>query len=401
MSLKHFQVLPIFLLLLFTACLPDWQSGEVPQTIEPSLNPAVLLRPLIPSDPFWFELNPDGPELIPAPAEASLHPFVPWTQARHIAAFLPGGGDDPGALYAGINRWGFLKLKAKSGETALYYYRGGKTWEDYPALSFFRHGGKPAALLGRDRFFASAGLPPDPALWIAAVDGRRMEPMTLPALNAYPPALGWETTALFQGENGAWYFRLFLPEQRNVFLAAEALSLPAREINSGEFTQAQEEFSYTPPPMIAWVMSEAERLMDCSALALVISPDFSGKRIFRTGTASEEQEFFGYYRSPLSELGGAAILLLPDGRGVYCRSDGGPQRDGHFRLPPLGQQPVPDGSAMQDDSAAQDEPEWQDGSLFVYTGVALVGKNLLVASWEEQADWNVGAAGFLLLNIDW
>jgi len=379
MRLKLF--LPVFLLLLFTACVPDWRGGDVPQTVETSLKPAVLLRPLFPSDPFWFELNPDGPALISAPAEASLHPFVPWTQARHIAAFLPGGGDDHGALYAGINRWGILKLEARNGETALYYYRGEKTWEEYPALAFFRYGGKPAALLGRDRFFSTSDLPPpDPPLWIAAADGR-MEPFSIPALEPFSATPGWEATALFQGENGAWYCCLFFPGQRNIFLAAEALSLQAREINSGEFTQAREEFSYTPPPMIAWVMSEAERLMECSALTLVISPDFSGKRIFRTGTASEEQEFFGYYRSPLSELGGAAILLLPDGRGVYCRSDGGPQRDGHFRLPPLG--------------------EAADGSRFVYTGVALAGKDQLVASWEEQADWNVGAAGFLLLHIDW
>jgi len=385
MCLKPFQVLSAFLLLSLAACIPDWRGGEVPQITEyPLVPPAVLLRPLFPSDPFWFELSPDGPDLISAPAEASLHPFVPWTQARHIAAFLPGNGavgsnaagDDPGVLYAGINRWGILKLEARSGETALYYYRGGKTWEDYPALSFFRYGGKPAALLGRDRFFSNVDLPPDPALWTSAALSR-MEPLSLPALNAYPPALGWETTALFQGENGAWYCCLFLPEQRNVFLATEALSLPAREINAGEFNQALEEFSYTPPPMIAWVLSEAERLMDCSALALVVSTEFSGQRIFRTGTAAEDLEFFGYYRSPLSELGGAAILLLPDGRGVYCRSDGGPQRDGHFRLPPLGQE------------------------NFVYTGAALVGKNLLAASWEEQADWNIGAAGFLLLNIDW
>jgi hypothetical protein len=117
--------------------------------------------------------------------------------------------------------------------------------------------------------------------------------------------------------------------------------------------------------------------MEYSSMAFIISPEFSGKRLFRTGFAAEELEFFGYYRSPLAETGGAALIALPDGRGIYCFSNGGVQKDGHFRLPPLGSE------------------------NFVYTGIALAGKDILIASWEEQSEWNVGAAGFLVQKILW
>jgi hypothetical protein len=44
----------------------------------------------------------------------------------------------------------------------------------------------------------------------------------------------------------------------------------------------------------------------------------------------------------------------------------------HFSLPPL-----PEG--------------------FVYTRIGLLG-DILIGAWEEQYNWNVGAAGFMIIN---
>ncbi|MDR2702674.1 MAG: hypothetical protein LBB72_09610 [Spirochaetaceae bacterium] len=373
---KNRSLLAVFLLFLLTlaACVPNLQSGTGPRLTDTPFEPALVIRAPVFSAPLWFELGSEGPAAISSPVEASPNPFVPWTQARHIAAFLPNAY---GVLYAGINRWGILKVEARGKETALYYYNGGETWKNYPALSFFRYGERPAALLGRDRFFLENGSPaPEPALW-AAVGTGGMEPVFLPALQSFPPSQGWETTAFFQGVDNAWYCRLIIPQQRSAFLTIENVSYPGQEISAEDFFLAQTEASFIPPPLLAWIMSETERLLDCSCVALVVSPEFSGKRYFRTGTSAGELEFFGYYRPPLPGMEGAAVLLLPSGWGIYCCSDGTARRDGRFRLP----QPAVES--------------------IVYSGAALAGKNLLVVSWEEQADWNVGAAGFLLLKTDW
>jgi hypothetical protein len=37
----------------------------------------------------------------------------------------------------------------------------------------------------------------------------------------------------------------------------------------------------------------------------------------------------------------------------------------------------------------------------VYSGAALAGEDLLAVSWEEKSEWNVAAAGFLLLKMNW
>jgi hypothetical protein len=383
MRLRWHNIVQVFILLLLASCNFDWKNISFP-FLQKTANryqgipPAVIVRPLFPSDLFWFELNSKGPLLISAPEQASLCPFAPWTQSMHITAFMSGGKTGNGALYAGINRWGILKFDSQDSETALFYYQDGTNWENYPVMALFQYGDKPAAFLGKDRFFGNASQSmPDTPLWVVDSKAGGLVPSALPALAAFPAAQGWETAALFQSENGAWYFHLLLPEQHNIFLTTENLSVPARQIDAGAFALVQEEFSYTPPPMVAWVMSEAERLMECSPMALVVSPEFSGKRLFRTGSAAGELEFFGYYRSPLSELGGAALIILPDGRGIFCLSNGGVQRDGHFRLPPLG----------------------SEG--FAYTGVALAGKDILIASWEEQEEWSVGAAGFLIQKTLW
>jgi len=364
--LNFLRFLPLFLLTL-AACIPNRQTSSRHTSFEPAL---VVQS----SVPRWFELTLEGPVTIPGPAEASPNTFVPWTEARHIAAFIP---DVYGVLYAGINRWGFLKVEAQGKETALYYYNGEGAWKNYPALSFFRYGERPAALLGRDRFFNENGSPaPEPAFW-AAADTGGMDPVILPALQPFPPSHGWETTAFFQGPDNNWYCRLLIPGQKSAFLTTENLSAPGREISAEDFILAQRDESHTPPPLLAWIMSETERLLDCSCIAQVVSPEFSGKRYFRTGTSAGELEFFGYYRPPLPGMEGAAVLLLPGGWGIYCCSDGTVRRDGRFSLP---------------------MPEVES---IVYTGAALAGKNLLVVSWEERADWNVGAAGFFLLKTDW
>jgi hypothetical protein len=102
-----------------------------------------------------------------------------------------------------------------------------------------------------------------------------------------------------------------------------------------------------------------------------VSPELKAPGVFETGMGADITELVSasaYYRS------GAALALLPDGRGVFR----GESHSGEFAFPSL-----PEG--------------------YAYTSVCLAGENngkyTVIVSWEEQEAWNVGAAGFGMLEI--
>jgi hypothetical protein len=219
--------------------------------------------------------------------------------------------------------------------------------------------------------------------------------LVLSALEPFPPANGWETPVFFQGHDSYWYFRELCrgaDEESGIsgYFRTVDISLQGEKISAASFLEAAEPAGpEKAPPLLALVLEEAARLAGRTCTVAVVSPEFPCRRLYRAGGGepspggadsgfSEEPEFAGYYRPAAGSGEGLAIVVLPDGRGVYGISGGGPVRDGHFRLPAL-----PTG----------------EGGIFSYTGIALAG-DLLVAAWEEQAAWNVGAAGFLLLEIN-
>jgi hypothetical protein len=403
-------VVVLIVLTLSVSCREEKGRTENPEEGPPV--PRIVIKAPAPvygsPAPFWFELSPLGPVIIPSPGEASLNPFLPWNHARHITSFLPG---DSELLFAGVNRGGILEFKellneasVKTGEIAVYYHQGGAVWEAYPLVSLFRYEQRPAALLSGDRFFSAEKQgPPDPSLWTVSF-GLKLQALALPALEAFPPAHGWETPVFFQGHDSCWYFRELrrgTDAESGISAHAESfyfrtvdISLRGEEISAASFLEAAEPAGpEKAPPLLALVLEEAARLAGKTCTVAAVSPEFSSRRLYRSGpdTASadlaEELELAGYYRPAGGNRDGLAIVLFPDGRGVYGISGGGPVRDGHFRLPalsiPSGNEAVPSGEA----------------GTFSYTGVALTG-DLLVAAWEEQAAWNVGAAGFMMLEID-
>jgi hypothetical protein len=128
-------------------------------------------------------------------------------------------------------------------------------------------------------------------------------------------------------------------------------------------------------------LEETGRLAKKSGYAVVISPSDPGRRYFTLGSVSEEEgmiEASGYYQQD------CALILLPDGRGVYGKSRASGGSDGHFFLPRLPEGFVYSGIV----SAGAPGSEAPDSSL------------VIIASWEERQDWNIGAAGFLMLEIE-
>jgi hypothetical protein len=103
-------------------------------------------------------------------------------------------------------------------------------------------------------------------------------------------------------------------------------------------------------------------------IAAIISPTCASPRHFSRGSGNIENlvELSGYV------TGDIAVALLPGGWGAGARIDGKNTRVTPFSLPAL-----PKG--------------------FVYTGVGPAGDSALIASWEEQQDLGIGAAGFMVI----
>jgi hypothetical protein len=143
------------------------------------------------------------------------------------------------------------------------------------------------------------------------------------------------------------------------------------------------------PPDLAALLEAAFRRGDPAHIqvAAISSPEgirrFSGDApLAGAGDREDERpggevfvELFGYYEP--APAGGAPFgaVFFPGGQGVYGRLREGGCETGTVNLPPL--------------------PE-----KFAYTGIGSSGR-VLIAAWEEREDWNVGAAGFMVVNAPW
>jgi hypothetical protein len=288
--------------------------------------------------------------------------------ARYIAGFLAGEN----ALTAPVNQEGFMVFeRGEKGEIAVYYYRN-PAWAMYSAASPFYNGaGLPAVLLTRDTTFIERELePPDPAFW--ALHEGMMVPFEPAAFAGFEAASGWETESLLW-DGVLWYCRLVRRNgvSNEIVLKTADLNGAAETASSAAFLEAaRPRDTAAAPDLLARTMETAGNLAGKPCTFSAVSPEWDAARVFGSGLNDNITELLGasaYYRKD------AALALLPDGRGVFETSG----EQGRFALPPL--------------------PE-----NYAYTQAVLApgnGSLTLIAAWEEQKDWNVGAAGFMMLDI--
>ncbi|MDR0602259.1 MAG: hypothetical protein LBG42_07740 [Treponema sp.] len=365
------------------ACTPGGKGSGETSAAGPS--PLVLLRPG--ENPLWFELSPDGPRNISAPEDASLIPFVPWTAARHIRDMLPLRS---GGLAMAVNRGGFLWTgkwaEAAGGETGLYY-RSVPYWGEYTVVSFFLLDGQPSVLLSRDDFFSEPSVPvPRSRVWSADVrSGKLLERGA--AFADFPPEGGWDIDALRPG-GGGWYYRAALKDPQRPqyhYFRTGALFEKGEEIPVARFRGALEALPLNEAPSslapllraAALRIGETAHAWRTAASVLMAVPGFPAIRVFSlldgigagvagAHGADADGVFLGFYRPGKIPL---VLVVSPDGKG--CLVTAGGAKD--YSLPPL-----PEG--------------------FVYTGAGMDGDTLF-ASWEEQQDYNIGAAGFMAVRL--
>jgi hypothetical protein len=358
-------------------------------------------------NPLWFELEWNGPSLIESPAAAALAPNTPWPYARCITGILAWEG----SLVMAVNRDGFFILcpaawsswsDANTKSTDLVLYRAADTlWDNYTTESFFIWGDRPAALLYRNDFFSEPdALPLAHQVFVLDKSSAVPLPVSVPALEKLSD--GWEAEVLRRGSDGFWYYRMKeknKTQNETAFFCAVDLSEEGKKISLGDWRNSgnpekpripkskasHRDSSHRDTSLhITAVLDKAQTFGSAEfglggvSTARVISPDFEGQRFFVSENAALDTDAFdaenaavlyGFCRNSPEPL---ALVILPDGRGLYSF---GAQEAliNSFSLPSL-----PQG--------------------FVYSGIALLGE-VLAASWEEQKDASIGAAGFMVMAL--
>jgi len=331
----------------------------------PSVAPMAILQ--AGEYPLWFQLGAEGPVLIETIEDACFSAaLIPWPLAPHIRFTLAREEN----LLMAVNGGGFLCLSPRTdGKVGLYRFSGGEFWRQYTVGAFVLFDGKPAALLYRDdRFFDSKAPLPAPRLW--TFDFRSGEPktLTIPSLDVFAPEDGWDVDTLRRGGDAYWYFRAVKktaqqPEIR--MLRSGDLVQGGEKVSLGPFQNAAlpEPLSAAPSPlreMLTAVFAESR-----GGIAAVVSPEFQTVRTFATDR--EKAAMCGFYSGRPENT--FFLAAFPQGSALYVT----PSAIRRFSLPPL-----PEG--------------------FVYTGVGLCGDTVF-ASWEEQEEYSIGAAGFMVMKL--
>jgi hypothetical protein len=393
---KIMKQAPLALLILFSllGCSNPQKPPPAPAEPEaPSSPPAEYGRQALAllqsgENPLWFELGEREPALIPSPEEAPLHPFVPWPLTRRVAGIAGIGG----RIILGINREGFLVFvpwaEGEEGGIALYRIDNSAYWKDYSLGSLFVFDAKAAAMLYRNDYFIDSSLPPpSPRVW-GLDPGAGMKELILGALEGLPPEEGWDIEALRQGPDDRWYYRAIRKSggRRGMgYFSAGDLALPGEPSTEAAMRNASDPRPQDQAPEpLRQVLEAALALGDgfVTAIAEVASPEFASPRRYAAPQAVDNVRgdirlCHGYC---LSADGVALALVVgPEGRGFI-----GVLREGVLTLREFALPALPRG--------------------FVYTGAGFFplpsppgGVSVTALGiWEEQENWNVGAAGFVL-----
>ena len=374
MNLNRFLTLPFFFLLVFLpllmACTWGRNGSETPEVVirESTAWPAVaLLR--TGKNPIWFELLPDGPRNIGSAAEAELSPFTPWPHARFITGMLLWDG----FLVMAVNGDGFLVLGPAENADLALYRAAHSLWGPYTAESFFLLEDKPAVLLYRNNFFSGPTVPPVfPQIYVLDKSSPFPLGIFVPALESFPEGGFWEAELTRLAPDGFWYYRMKEKggvQNETAYFRTTSLSEAGEEISVVEWRNSDNpEWPRNVSLHLTHILDRAPELVPGRISAVrVLSPEYDRPRVFSSARAGESLVLLHSYSRETPDP--MALVILGDGRGFIC--EGKQPEVKPFSLPAL--------------------PE-----NFVYTGIVLI-ENAIVASWEEQQEAGIGAAGFMVM----
>jgi hypothetical protein len=370
---------------------------------------------------YWFEVTPDGYRSIPDPTHSQVVPFTPWTTAPRLIGFVAAGS----SMIAGVNQDGFLLFDEPSmkeapyekhadaititvedaktlGDLFVYRITDGSRFTSFSALTIVllprselgldQGPAMPTMLIARDPYFAnittdsSSVVPSVPAEPLIALD---LYNCSLTGVR--PPAFGSQDTnieALNRSPDGLWYIKTtrfgtsgqVIQEEHSPspkqYRSFSSFTHDSTSIDRGTYQTALNPQPFTNMPEIVQELmqsfTDSKRNFHFPMLQLtqkdkaiqdlyVADPGINNQTALLSGE-NEIIKFYGFSDEK------RAVVILPDGRGVIRRS-----KVEAFALPPLAEG-------------------------FVYTGIVML-PHWIIASWEEQESFAVGAAGFLIIPL--
>ena len=376
MNTKQPLTLPFLLFLVFmpllTTCNGERSSGETPADVEREYSatawPTVALL-YTGRNPIWFELGPDGPIHIESAAAAALSPFTPWPHARYITGMLLWDR----FLVMAVNGDGFLVLGPDKNADVALYRAAHNSWKPYTAESFFIWDDKPAVLLYRNDFFSGPTVPPVwPQVYVLDKSSPLPLGVSIPAFEGLSEGGFREAELVRLAPDGFWYYRVKEKggeQNETAYFRTTSLSEAGEEISVGEWRNSDNpEWPRNVSLHLTHILDRAPELVPGRISAVrVLSPEFERPRLFSSARAGESLVFLHSHSRETPEP--MALVILADGRGFIC--EGKEPEVKPFSLPAL-----PEG--------------------FVYTGIAII-ENVITASWEEQLEAGIGAAGFMVM----
>jgi hypothetical protein len=290
------------------------------------------------------------------------------------------------AICMGVNRSGFVLIApARNQSSALYRFFDTPHFDPYSISSVFSWKGSTRLLLSRDRFFSTADIPvPNPRVFALTIDGELVANEEPLSFTGFPAVDGWDVEVVERTRDGRFVLRAVRSTSGGGIAYAEADSLDSASVatSAAAFRLAQ-----TPRPAIAAepvlrrLLLSASGTLSSGAVLLVgtiiADGDFPESYLVSQDLESEPQLLLSRPETEIQKASAAvagdwACLLFPDGACFIV--DGLEKPLIGARFPPL-----PEG--------------------FVYSSIGIT-KRLAVAAWEEQDEWSVGAAGFVVLDAD-
>jgi hypothetical protein len=278
-----------------------------------------------------------------------------------------------GFLVMAVNGDGFLVLGPAENADLALYRAGHSFWRPYTAESLFLLDDRPAVLLYRNDFFSGPPVPPVfPQVYVLDKSSPAPLGVSVPAFENISEGGLWETEIARLATDGFWYYRVKEKEgeqNETAYFRTASLSEVGQEVSIDEWRNSGDpEWPRNVSLHLTHILDRAPELVPGRISAVrVLSPEFDGPRLFSSARAGESLVILHSYSRQTPEP--MALVILGDGRGFIC--EGKEPEVKPFALPAL-----PGG--------------------FVYTGIALV-ENAIVASWEEQLEAGIGAAGFMVM----